>query len=156
MLDQDGRLRMGELPKIENSLPHRTPSEIDRLVGQRVKFRCMMLGMSQQELGAYCSISPQQIHKYEQGQSGMRASRIAQFAIALDVPVHFFFESVGEDTVLPDDLIAILADGKNAEMILLFDRIEDAAVRDTILEMARSYHRIRSPGNTELADLAQR
>lgn len=146
---------MAEPPRDSKALPHRTPSEIDRLVGQRVKFRRMMLGMSQQELGAHCAISPQQIHKYEQGQSGMRASRIAQFAIALDVPVHFFFESVGEDSVLPDDLIAMLADGKNAEMILLFDRIEDVAVRDTMLEMARSYHRVRSTNRSSETDCAQ-
>jgi len=114
----------------------------------------MMLGMSQQELGAYCSISPQQIHKYEQGQSGMRASRITQFASALEVPVHFFFESVSDVTDLPDELIAMLSDSKNAEMILLFDRIEDAVVRDTILETARSYHRVRNNSATAISDRA--
>ncbi|MEM9354870.1 MAG: helix-turn-helix transcriptional regulator [Pseudomonadota bacterium] len=137
------------------SLPHRAPSEIDRMVGQRVKFRRMMLGISQQELGETCSISPQQIHKYERGQSGMRASRIAQFAVALDVPVHYFFETVCEDTVLPNDLIEILADSKNAEMILLFDRIEDDAVRDTILEMARSYHRVRGTSGSSVPESAR-
>ncbi len=138
-----------------NSLPHRAPSEIDRMVGQRVKFRRMMLGKSQQELGESCSISAQQIHKYERGQSGMRASRIAQFAVALDVPVHYFFEEVCEDTVLPKDLIAILADSKNAEMILLFDRIEDAAVRDTLLETARAYHRVRGSNGDSVPNSAQ-
>ena len=145
---------MNEPSGENNSLPNRTPSEVDRLVGQRVRFRRMMLGMSQQELGAYCAISPQQIHKYEQGQSGMRASRLAQFATALDVPVHFFFESVNDDSTLPDELIAMLTDSKNAEMILLFNRIDDAIVRDTILELARSYHRVRSSSPPDISDSA--
>ncbi|MEM6496971.1 MAG: hypothetical protein AAF709_09635 [Pseudomonadota bacterium] len=43
----------------------------------------------------------------------------------------------------------------NAEMILLFDRIEDDAVRDTILEMARSYHRVRGTSGSSVPESAR-
>jgi transcriptional regulator with XRE-family HTH domain len=117
------------------------------MVGQSVKFRRLMLGMSQHELGQRCQISAQQVHKYEQGHSGMRASRLVQFALILGVPVRFFFENVETSSDFPDDLVAVLSNRKNAEMILLFHGIQDNAVQDSILEMARAYHRIHAPSS---------
>lgn len=131
------------------ALRPRTPSSVDRLVGQSVKFRRLMLGMSQQELGQRCQISAQQVHKYEQGHSGMRASRLVQFASVLGVPVKFFFESVETSSDFPEDLIEILSDRKSAEMVLLFHNIGDSAVQDSILEMTRAYHRIHGADHTD-------
>ena len=66
-------------------LAPRKVSDIDKKVGERVRVRREMLGLSQADLGRRCNISPQQIHKYETGESGMRASRIVQFSAALGV-----------------------------------------------------------------------
>jgi len=70
---------------------------VDVHVGQRIRRRRWMLGMTQQQLGDAVGIKFQQIQKYETGMNRVSASRLYDIATALDVPVSFFFEGVGVD-----------------------------------------------------------
>ena len=65
------------------------PQDVDRHVGSRVRMRRMMVGMSQEKLGDSCSITFQQIQKYEKGTNRIGASRLHQIARILEVPVNF-------------------------------------------------------------------
>ena len=69
-------------------------------VGQRVRQRRYLAGMTQRELGDKVGIKFQQVHKYETGANRVSASRIWEIAAALDVPVSFLFE--GLDGQAPD------------------------------------------------------
>ena len=53
--------------------------------------------MTQQQLGDAVGIKFQQIQKYETGMNRVSASRLYDISTALDVPVSFFFEGVGQD-----------------------------------------------------------
>ena len=59
-----------------------------------------MVGMTQQRLGDTVGIKFQQIQKYETGTNRISASRIWEIAVAMEVPVSFFFE--GLDGQAPD------------------------------------------------------
>lgn len=130
-------------------LAPRKVSDIDKKVGERVRVRREMLGLSQADLGRRCNISPQQIHKYETGESGMRASRIVQFSAALGVPITFFFDLVEVVSDFPDDLLALFANRTNAELVRLFDTIEDPTIKKGILAIVREYHRVESEEREE-------
>ena len=67
---------------------------VDVHVGQRVRQRRWMLGMTQQQLANAVGIKFQQIQKYETGANRVSASRLWDIAHALDVPVSFFFEGL--------------------------------------------------------------
>jgi transcriptional regulator with XRE-family HTH domain len=56
--------------------------------------------MTQQELGDNIGINYQQIQKYETGTNRISASRMWDIAVAMEVPVSFFFE--GLDGQAPD------------------------------------------------------
>ena len=73
---------------------------VDIHVGQRVRQRRSLLGMTQQELGDSVGIRFQQIQKYETGANRISASRMWDIAAAMEVPVSFFFE--GFDDQAPD------------------------------------------------------
>ncbi len=73
---------------------------VDVHVGQRVRQRRHLAGMTQRELGDKVGIKFQQLHKYETGENRISASRIWEVAAALDVPVSFFFEGI--DGQAPD------------------------------------------------------
>jgi transcriptional regulator with XRE-family HTH domain len=73
---------------------------VDVHVGQRVRQRRYLAGMTQRELGDKVGIKFQQLHKYETGANRISASRIWEIAAALDVPVSFFFEGI--DGQAPD------------------------------------------------------
>jgi transcriptional regulator with XRE-family HTH domain len=65
---------------------------IDKHVGNRVRMRRMMLGMSQTKLGDALGVTFQQVQKYEKGTSRISASRLQHTAHILQVLVTFFFE----------------------------------------------------------------
>lgn len=72
----------------------RAAHDVDRLVGQRVRERRIMLGMSQQELGARIGVAFQQAHKYESGVNRISIGRLHRIAQALEVEIAYFFEGV--------------------------------------------------------------
>lgn len=66
--------------------------QIDLKVGERIRLRRVLLGMSQTGLGKKVDLTFQQIQKYERGANRASASKLYMIADALDVPVSFFFD----------------------------------------------------------------
>jgi transcriptional regulator with XRE-family HTH domain len=65
------------------------PLEAD--VGNRIRVRRLMVGMSQGALGAKLGVTFQQIQKYEKGATRVSTSRLQQIADALGVVPSYFF-----------------------------------------------------------------
>src|SRR5271167_161042 len=70
----------------------RKPNPVDIHVGSRVRYRRMIVGMSQEKLGEKMNLTFQQIQKYEKGTNRIGASRLFQLSKILDVAVGYFFE----------------------------------------------------------------
>jgi len=75
--------------------PAVSPDLTDAHVGEQIRLRRKMLGMSQKELGTACRLTFQQIQKYEKGTNRIGAGRLFQIAGILGVPLDFFFDSSG-------------------------------------------------------------
>ena len=127
----------------------KTPNPIDVHVGNRVRMRRMLVGMSQEKLGQRLGLTFQQIQKYEKGANRISASRLFQMAQILGVPVQFFFEDLpqqkNDDT--PDGLgeardqgsiMDFLGSSEGLQLNRQFARIESPAVRRSIIELVRS------------------
>jgi len=69
-------------------------------IGERIRLRRTLLGLSQSELGKALGLSFQQMQKYERGASAIGAGQLCGIARALDVPVSFFYD--GLDGVSPN------------------------------------------------------
>jgi transcriptional regulator with XRE-family HTH domain len=70
----------------------KSPNPTDKHVGNRVRERRLVIGMSQLKLAEAVGLTFQQIQKYEKGTNRVSSSRLQQFANILNVPVSFFFE----------------------------------------------------------------
>ena len=75
----------------------RDPNFVDRHVGNRVRMRRLLVGMSQEKLGELLGITFQQVQKYEKGSNRVSASRLFQISRVLGVPVQFFYDELKED-----------------------------------------------------------
>ena len=73
---------------------------VDVHVGQRVRQRRKLLGLTLQQLGDGVGTKAQQIQNYETGTNRISASRMWNIAAVMEVPVSFFFE--GLDGQAPD------------------------------------------------------
>lgn len=77
----------------------RTPDKTDIHVGDRMRSRRKMIGMSQQALGDALGLTFQQIQKYERAANRVSASMLVRASQALGVPPGWFFEGLD----LPED-----------------------------------------------------
>ncbi|MDX5361458.1 MAG: helix-turn-helix domain-containing protein [Alphaproteobacteria bacterium] len=111
---------------------------VDAHVGQRLRHRRWLAGMTQQQLGDAVGIKFQQIQKYETGMNRISASRLWDLAQALEVPVSFFFEGLDMDSA---------DDGEAADKDVLKDK--------ETMELLRAYYTIPEGQRRKLFDLAK-
>lgn len=72
-----------------------TPDPIDVLVGERMKARRQVLGLSQADLGEAIGVSFQQVQKYERGTNRVSASMLCHAARALECAPAELLPSIG-------------------------------------------------------------
>ena len=128
----------------------RRANPIDKHVGERVRMRRMLLGMSQERLGEKLGLTFQQVQKYEKGVNRIGASRLFDLAQVLGVPIQYFYDSMStsvsghlsapgfadkpNDTYVAD----FLSSRDSVELNKAFARITDARIRRSIVDMVRS------------------
>ena len=107
---------------------------VDVHVGQRIRQRRWAIGMTQQQLADAVGIKFQQIQKYETGMNRVSASRLWDIAVAMQVPVAYFFEGLGEQPQ-PEELDPLAA--KEAlQLVRAYYSIPEAQRRQ-LFELAR-------------------
>ncbi len=71
-------------------------ADIDLHLGKRLRRRRRLLGLTQQQVAEVVGIRFQQIQKYECGANRISAARLWQLSEALDVPISYFYDGLGE------------------------------------------------------------
>lgn len=77
-------------------------SEIDTHLGQRLRRRRWMLGLTQSQLGDRVGIKFQQVQKYETGQNRISASRLWDLANAVEAPISYFYDGLSGPAATAD------------------------------------------------------
>jgi transcriptional regulator with XRE-family HTH domain len=135
----------------------RKPNPVDIHVGGRVRFRRMLLGMSQEKLGERLGLTFQQVQKYEKGINRIGASRLYDLSQVLGVPVQFFYDEApaqyeqgmtsrevaagfAETGASPGEsyITEFLNTREGLELNKAFVRISEARARRAIVELVRS------------------
>jgi transcriptional regulator with XRE-family HTH domain len=125
----------------------KAPHPTDKYVGNRMRMRRMMLGMSQEKLGDALGLTFQQVQKYEKGVNRVSASRLRQIAQILQVPESFFFEggpnaagqSRREGQVASlSHVSSLLATTDGLALVKAFTAIKDAKLRRSIVLLVRT------------------
>jgi transcriptional regulator with XRE-family HTH domain len=122
----------------------KSTNAIDGYVGERVRLRRKMLGMSQASLAEALGITFQQIQKYEKGINRIGASRLLRMAEIFGVTVGYFFENgaagAGDDgsRLETDAVAAFMASKEGLALGKAFIAIEDPNVRQKLLALTRS------------------
>jgi transcriptional regulator with XRE-family HTH domain len=71
-------------------LQQRASGPADKKLGEKIRTRRVVAGMSQDELGKALGVTFQQIQKYEKGVNRVSAVRLEQIARALDESISYF------------------------------------------------------------------
>jgi len=117
------------------------PHKVDVHVGQRIRQRRWLAGMTQQKLAELVGIKFQQIQKYETGANRVSASRLWDIADALGVEVAHCFEGLEAEKGKSDGL----------SQSIPADLIGDKEAMDLV----RSYYSIPEHQRRRLFELAR-
>ena len=126
-------------------MPKKQANPIDIQVGNRVRIRRMLIGMSQERLGDLLGLTFQQVQKYEKGVNRIGAGRLFEMSRILNVPVDFFYEGVNAHTGQAGGaegesapVMEFVSSGEGLQLSLAFMKIKDAKVRKRVLDLVKS------------------
>jgi transcriptional regulator with XRE-family HTH domain len=124
----------------------RDPNFVDRHVGNRVRTRRLLIGMSQERLGELLGITFQQVQKYEKGSNRVSASRLFQISRVLGVPVQYFYDELKMDGDSPgfsesagaDAISETLSSPEGVTLARILHETKNPEKRKLIIDLARS------------------
>ena len=128
------------------------PNPIDVHVGQRIRQRRTLLGMSQEKLAEAIGLTFQQVQKYERGANRVGSSRLFDLARVLEVPIAYFFEEASVANKSPSRLMGVsetrmqpyvsepdpLARRETLELVRAYYRIDEIRVRKRVFELTKA------------------
>jgi transcriptional regulator with XRE-family HTH domain len=121
----------------------KSPTEYDRWIGQRIKARRLIVGMSQERLGAALGITFQQVQKYEKGVNRIGAGRLHQVAEVLGVGTAYFYDGMPASGPVPDDLFTSMMNTPHGlRLARAFDAISDTRLRRRALELVEAIAKV--------------
>jgi transcriptional regulator with XRE-family HTH domain len=140
---------MGQVPpgkRVLSIMPKKQANPIDVQVGNRVRIRRMLIGMSQERLSDLLGLTFQQVQKYEKGVNRIGAGRLFEVARILNVPIDFFYEGLsttspsgmGETDVAAPPVMEFISSGEGLQLSLAFMKIKDTKVRKRVLDLVKS------------------
>ena len=124
-----------------------TASEVDTIVGERIRRRRILAGLTQDQLGEALGVSYQQIQKYETGANRVSAGRLYEIAKILQSDVSLFFEGLDETA----EAEPLGHGGKNRstiELVRNFGAIDNPSIRSAVSGLVKS---IAKPGDQEVS-----
>ena len=128
----------------------RKPNPVDVHVGSRVRYRRMIIGMSQEKMGERMNLTFQKIQKYEKGTNRIGTSRLFQLSKILEVPVGYFFEDAFANAAPAQAmhglhepaqegyLLDFLNSREGLDLNKAFARIQDPKVRRRVIDLVRA------------------
>ena len=112
-------------------------SDVDRLVGDRIRRRLILMGLTQDQLGESLGISYQQIQKYETGANRVSVGRLYLIATRLEVSPGWFFDPVKSDAS-SEDFEELGSSRLLMEFVRSFARINDERLKTVLVSLVRA------------------
>lgn len=129
-------------------------AKIDQHVGEAIRRRRILLGLTQEQLAEALQISYQQIQKYETGANRISAGRLFQIAECLNTSVDLFFQTLSSQKSTHADYevegTSNVSSRSTIELVRNFNAIPDNNIRTSVSGL------IKSLASAENSDAAQR
>ncbi len=123
--------------------PEGAPNPIDVHVGNRIRLRRTLLGLSQDKLASLLGLTFQQVQKYERGMNRVGASRLWDVSRVLDIPIGFFFEDMDKDVASQSPRMFNVPEAENEFLEEESAQYEvDPMQRKETLELVKAYYKI--------------
>ncbi|MBU2031529.1 MAG: helix-turn-helix domain-containing protein [Alphaproteobacteria bacterium] len=121
----------------------KAPHPIDIEVGNRIKARRRMMGMSQGTLADALGVTFQQVQKYEKGTNRVSASRLQKVGEVLGVPVSSFFPNQPEEQEADSEgpfgeISRFIETNEGRDLNIAFAQIGSPSLRQRIVGLVKA------------------
>ncbi len=126
----------------------KAPNGVDRVVGQRLRWRRRELRLTQEQLGERLGLTFQQVQKYEKGINRIAAGRLYEISAELGVDISYFFDGAADLIGLPSQAVQEanspeppnlpVIETDAIELIQAYQAIADSGVRKSLLNAIRA------------------
>lgn len=110
---------------------------VDEHVGEQIRKRRVLLGLTQHQLAQALGVSYQQVQKYETSCNRVSSGRLYDISLVLECDVGSFFEGLEPNRPIQDEA----SDHSNRakiELVRNFQAIADPAVRRSVSSLVKS------------------
>jgi len=128
---------MTDISQDTDQRPQMTAAEVDDRVGDRIRRRRILMGLTQDQLGEALGISYQQIQKYETGANRVSVGRLYLIAEKLGVNPGWFFDGSLSDASR-NDIDDLGSSRLLMDFVRNFSRIEDDRLKTAIVALVRA------------------
>lgn len=117
-------------------------TDADIAIGQRVRLRRSILGVSQSQLAEFLDITFQQVQKYEKGLNRISASRLYEIGKILGVPLDYFYEDfdLKVESVLSEEVVNLskyVDDAEAVRLLKAYYNIKDENLRKSVVRFIK-------------------
>ena len=88
--------------------PSGQPNPIDIHVGNRIRLRRTLLGLSQEKLAAMLGLTFQQVQKYECGENRLTVARLNDICRVFDVSPALFYNEANQSYVHDKNMVVLI------------------------------------------------
>lgn len=131
---------------LRGRMPNGEANPVDVHVGERIRLRRLLLGLSQEKLAKMLGLTFQQVQKYERGMNRIGASRLWDMSKILNVPVNFFFEEMdfstdenspasisgGAKLIAENAAVDPMDKAENIELISALNKIKNPELKESL------------------------
>ncbi len=125
----------------------KSPSDVDRHIGTRIRARRTAIGMSQEKLGEALGLTFQQVQKYEKGTNRVGSGRLVEVGRALGVPVQYFFEGLPEQPEARSSteraLGKVTSTSEGIRLIEAFAKVDDIHLQRRVVDLVETVLELR-------------
>jgi transcriptional regulator with XRE-family HTH domain len=142
---------MGAAGTSENRMNESRVTDLDQLIGSRIRLLRKTLQADAGKLAKNIGITYQQLQKYESGKNRISASKLWLVAHELNVPVRYFYQDYFDgqtDAPNPDnadfkhtehmEIAHLIASATGFELFKCYALIKNDKVRSSIMNLIRS------------------
>ena len=123
--------------------PTGEPNPIDVHVGNRIRLRRTLLGLSQEKLASLLGLTIQQLQKYERRNNPDGASPHTDNAKHHELPVGFFYEDMDEEVAKQSPRMFSLPDSTPLTLAEETENFDvDPMHRQETIELVKAYYKI--------------
>ncbi|MBQ7674010.1 MAG: helix-turn-helix domain-containing protein [Alphaproteobacteria bacterium] len=128
---------------------------LDTFIGEKVKQRRAVIGMSQDKLGSYLGITFQQVQKYEKGVNRISASMLYTIATVLNTDIQYFIDGFNDgdsnsfnEFNSPVYEVNIQNQKESLDLLKAYYAIPDPIVRKKVMELVKAFsHSLKKKQN---------